>query len=269
MDSRIQRFLRSHPYWAPKWIQEQFPHYSIQRIEDEQQRAQGVWQEISSDAASGYGWGPQPQWSRDAAFGYVWRAEGTEDRNALTWPINRRKRVRATIWDCRVEADFDERAIARLQRWGRNDYANWLAHRRRSTCKPYVVRDGRLKELRNEPPAPFKSKVAHYWDDKPPIVAELTSIDGRSLKPLPIVGAAQEEESFWNAREPSKLCRALKTINLTSPVAKPSIIPDHPINVEAVAVPLEGGHDTETAAFETSEHSGKPRSKMARARSAD
>jgi len=37
MDSRIQRFRRSHPYWAPKWIQERFPHYSIQRIEDEQQ----------------------------------------------------------------------------------------------------------------------------------------------------------------------------------------------------------------------------------------
>src|SRR6185295_10916192 len=104
---------------------------------------------------------------------------------------------------------------------GRDEYANWLVHQRKSTCKPYVVRDGVLKELGNEPPVPFRSKVAHYWDDKPPIVAELSSVDKRNVRPLPIVGASQAEESFWNAREPSKLCRARKTINLTPPLPTP------------------------------------------------
>src|SRR5262249_31825330 len=42
MDSRIQRFIRSHPYWPADWIRMKFPNFSLERIEWEQSIARPV-----------------------------------------------------------------------------------------------------------------------------------------------------------------------------------------------------------------------------------
>src|SRR5262249_35409010 len=81
--------------------------------------------------------------------------------------------------------------------------------------------------LKNEPPTPFKSEVAHYWDDKPPIVARITAVDGRSLRTPPIIGPGQEQESFWSLSAPSKFCRSVRSLNLTPQTL--DIINDDPI----------------------------------------
>jgi hypothetical protein len=288
MDSRIQRFIQAHPFWKAEWIQARFYKLlSIQEIEDEQQRAYGAYQQISyveevadedetneayreftaafqasqrtTTDIHGVSHGPQSQWSRDAARGFMWKANGAEDRNVITWSINRRKYIRASIWDDRIEANFNERAAARLEFMGRNGYANWLVNRRSTYPKPS-----------NEPPALFQSLLAGYWNAKPPIVAELTAVDGRNLKPLPIVGPGQPEDSFWNEREPSKLCRSLKTINMTPPIAASvSIVPSYPIDTVSILGTLEGIDEPTRTTHETSVGGRKPRQQMARTRLRD
>ena len=42
-DSRIQRFIRAHPFWRSDWVQEKFPHYTLEHIEHEQELAYASW----------------------------------------------------------------------------------------------------------------------------------------------------------------------------------------------------------------------------------
>jgi hypothetical protein len=110
MDSRLQRFIRSHPFWRPEWIQEKFPQYTIARIEHEQELAYAVWvpetyvddfgdrdeindayKEFEHPAQAtlpvfhahkwrGCEWGPISEGSRNAAKGYRWSLVSPELR---------------------------------------------------------------------------------------------------------------------------------------------------------------------------------------------
>jgi hypothetical protein len=43
MKSRLQRFIRAHPFWRSDWIQEEFPQYTLERIEHEQELCYAAW----------------------------------------------------------------------------------------------------------------------------------------------------------------------------------------------------------------------------------
>jgi hypothetical protein len=209
MESRIQRFIRSHPYSSAEELQQKFPSYSISELEDELERAKNVWQQISyvenvddpdetneaykefkrteaatvgihvGGAAWGYGCGPQAQWFRDAAAGYRWLAKGTEDRNVLPWPKRGNKRVFRSIWNDRVEADFNKRADHRLKIMGRQGYADWQINRQ-TTCPPFQIRQGELQQIQHDPVS-FKSDKPDYWDARAPMVSVILAVDGKPV----------------------------------------------------------------------------------------
>jgi hypothetical protein len=244
-------------------------------IEDELERAKNVWQQISyvenvddpdetdeaykefkrsetatmgvhvSGAACGYGWGPQAQWSRDVAAGYRWLAKGTEDRNVLPWPKRGNKRVFGSIWNDRIEADFNRRAELRLKLMGRQGFADWQINRQTTyppqfnTSNPKIV-DANGKQVRPD-----------YWDGKSPIVAKILAVDGKLVR-------QRAGNAAWYALHYPRLRKD----------SAPSLVPDETI-VNAADL-MEGIIDepapTKNA---TSERVRGPRPKVAIARGGD
>src|SRR5262249_6028864 len=73
MNGRLQRFIRSHPFWAPEWIQRKFPKCSLERIEAEQAANYAAWtaglyREDGTDYQAHDGEGEYSQFARATEF---------------------------------------------------------------------------------------------------------------------------------------------------------------------------------------------------------
>jgi hypothetical protein len=214
METRVQRFIRSHPYWAAEWIKGKFPSKSIEEIEREQNFAFDIWKpttyfEIAivdddgeydedgfkSSGETQYigpttGYAPMSEWTRRRAAGMARLIEYKD------WVHGEQS---GSIWADRVTAEVERRIVGRLHRMGRRSFAQWLVDRK-STCPP------------------FKESFPSWT---PPAVIRVSSV--RHVAPLP--GPAQAtEDSYWNIPHCRKGILLKRSLNLFEP-APPSTQP--------------------------------------------
>ena len=188
MDSRIQRFIRSHPHWPADWIRMKFPNFSLERIEWEQSTARPVtdsYSEVGEDNDGHYVFGDDgvarqetpgteslealdspaaSGWSRKSAGGYRWR-EKNALRNGQSWligytPGHKPRRVYGSLWDDNYQHYHDRRLSAHLKGMGRQRFTEWrMEHAPKANSGDWMNGEWHpteRKRLADEKPAPWK-----------------------------------------------------------------------------------------------------------------